>query len=265
MTPFRNSGWRYFDKFNEIMPTASARGSYAFSPMKAAAPGQLDDEEAAAGTASNTGIADGDAAMEVDKDGDGSTLISTTASKRKLSAFIVDNDNDDTITFNSGLPPSSTNTPTSSNLTSGRPSKRESIRSPSSAAGSSRSQLKASSHHSKVTSSLQSSNRSRGAKTSAKLSSFVHDMQGSINMLTATVRSSMESDPVMKVRQEAVRLLQTRDDGLSRKHKIALFHIFTDRHSVAQTYLAIEEDDLRRAWLQELCASVKGDEDDENV
>ena len=79
-------------------------------------------------------------------------------------------------------------------------------------------------------------------------------VQGSINMLTLTVRDSMETNPVTKVRQEAVQLLQTRDDGLSREQKVLLFHKFTNQHALTQTYLAIEEDGLRRR-LQRLCDS----------
>jgi hypothetical protein len=256
MAPFRNKGWPYFDKFNEIIPNATARGTHTFSPTNTAAPGPLEDDEAAA-AANSSKSAEGDA-MEVDKDGDGATLISITASKRKLSAITIGDDNDDTITFNFGHPPlSSTNTPTSSNLTSGL-SKRGSIA--SSAAGCSRSRPKAaSSCRSNAASSRQASNRSRGTKTSGKLSSemMVYDMQGSINLLTSTVRNSMESDPVTKVHQEAVGLLQTRDDGLSPKQKVALFNLFMDKHAVAQTYIAIVDDGLRQMWLQELCASVE--------
>jgi hypothetical protein len=100
---------------------------------------------------------------------------------------------------------------------------------------------------------------------SEKLSSEikVHDMQGSINLLTTTFQTSMKSDPVTKVYQKAVGLLQTRDDGLSHKQKVTLFHMFTDRHSVAQTYIAIVDDDLHQMWLQELCASVKDDNNNE--
>jgi hypothetical protein len=263
MAPFRNTGWPYFDKINEIIPNASVRGAHTFSPTNTAALGPFEDDKATAAAASNSNkSADGDA-MEVDKDGDGSTLISMAASKRKLSA--IANDNDDTITFNPGNPPpSSTNTATSSILTSG-PSKGKSIA--SSAAGSTRSQLKAtSSHRSKAASSRPASNRSHGTKTSEKLSSemMVHDMQGSINFLTTTVRSSMESDPVMKVRQEVVTLLRTRNDGLSPKQKVALFHIM-DKHAVAQTYIAIVEDDLRQMWLWDLCSSVNDDDNEDDV
>jgi len=63
----------------------------------------------------------------------------------------------------------------------------------------------------------------------------------------------MESDPVTKVRQHAVQLLQTQDDGLSANQKILLFHKFTNQHALTQTYLAIEDEQLRKVWLQQVC------------
>jgi hypothetical protein len=102
---------------------------------------------------------------------------------------------------------------------------------------------------------------------SEKLSSeiMVHNMQGSINFLTSTVQTTMESDPVMKVHQEVVTLTQMRNDGLSPKQKVALFHLFTDKHAVAQTYIAIVDDGLCQMWLWEFVASVEDDDNEDNV
>jgi hypothetical protein len=99
------------------------------------------------------------------------------------------------------------------------------------------------------------SSSNRGMKTSGKflLDLLVHNMQGSINMLTSTVRDSKESDPVTKVCQTAVWLLQTQDNGLLANQKILLFHKFTNQHALTQTYLVIEDEQLRKAWLQEVC------------
>ena len=82
-------------------------------------------------------------------------------------------------------------------------------------------------------------------------------MQGSINLLTATVRDSVAVDPITKVRQDAVHLLQ-KEEGLSSKQQIALFQMFADKHALAQTYLAIEAAPLRLEWLQELLKKVEG-------
>jgi hypothetical protein len=42
MAPFRKKGWTYFEKFQDLIPDASARGSHAFSAMHAAPPNALD-------------------------------------------------------------------------------------------------------------------------------------------------------------------------------------------------------------------------------
>jgi hypothetical protein len=256
MSRFRNKGWKYFAILDEIMPGSAARGAHAFLPMNTTASGEpeeVDDEEGvteAAGSLDHSSSAN-TAAMEVDRDGDGSTLISPSMSKRK---FVTE---DDTITLNSGQAPPSSIHGSVSSLPSSTLSLEPSRKKGSKAVSlSSRSQLKVPTRRSKAASSgISSSSRAGSSRGVTNISSdlLVHDMQGSINMLTSTVRDSMESDPVMKVRQSAVRLLQTRDDGLSSQQKILLFHKFSNQHALTQTYLAIDDDELRRAWLLELC------------
>ena len=226
MAPFHNKGWQYFQKLDEIMPNMNARGSHAFSVMNTAPPSAPEDddaEEVAAGVSGSSGQDShtNDDAMEVDRDGYASTLISAQTSKCKL---ILD---DDTVTLDSGSrgPPTSSENTSMTSLPSStlslEPSHKNSTKLISSISTSSKLQLKgAPSRHSKASTSVSFS--SHGMKTSGKFSSdlLVHDMQGSINMLTSTVRDSMESDPVTKVRQHTVWLLQTRDDGLSANQKI---------------------------------------------
>ena len=43
--PFCNKGWLYYEQFQDIIPNASARGSYAFSPVNTDPPGQPDEAE----------------------------------------------------------------------------------------------------------------------------------------------------------------------------------------------------------------------------
>jgi hypothetical protein len=68
------------------MPNSSARGSHAFSPMNAAPPNQLlveDEAEEGAAPAETIGhvITMQGHPMDVDQDGDGSTLVSTSTTK----------------------------------------------------------------------------------------------------------------------------------------------------------------------------------------
>jgi hypothetical protein len=273
MAPFRNKGWAHFDKISEIIPNANARGSYAFSPMNATAPtSQLVDDEAVAQAVAETATTSGYNELDFDKDGDGMTLISTAASKLHKIPPTTVGDNDDTITFNSGFPPppstdaisnsisnptSPGSNPTTSNSTSGFVSLEVGSRKTRSTPAESRSGLlpRAAGPSRRTKTSRRSSNNPLNAKGEPSSSILVHNMQGSINMLTATVRDSVAIDPITKVRQDAVRLVQ-KEEGLSSGEQITLFQLFADKHSLAQTYLAIEAADLRLEWLKEILKDV---------
>jgi hypothetical protein len=191
--------------------------------------------------------------MEVDQDAEESTLISpASSSKRKLTS-----DEDDTLTFQSGYPPL---TPTATSTSSVRfsdqssePSRKKSARSTSSVATSAKSQLKvAPSRQSRATRSAQSSSESRAPLSSHML---VHEMHGSINMLTTTLRDTAMIDPVTKVRQDAVNHILNRDDGLTDDQKLQLINMFTATHALNQTYLVFSDRALRRRWLLGLLGS----------
>ena len=254
MAPFCNKGWQYFEMLAEIMPNASVRGSHAFSAMNTTPPGAPEGNDDAEGVEARAASSSGQDShtnndvMEVNREGDVSTLISASTSKCKLTS------DDDTTTCNSGSggPPTNTSvTSVPSSTPSSEPSRKKIVKLTSSISTSSKLQLKrATSHHSKALTSVSSSSCSTKTISSDLL---VHDMQESINMLTSTVHDSMDSDPVTKVHQTAVWLLQTQDDGLSGEQKIMLFHKFTNQHALTQTYLALDDKQLRRVWLQDLC------------
>jgi hypothetical protein len=268
MAPFRNKGWVHFEKMSEIFPNATPRGSYAFSPMmNATTPSQLrvtDDEtgvQAAAETSTTSG-------HDEIADGDGTTLISTVASKfRKIPSTTLNND--DIITINSGSPP-----PPSVDAISNNPSTNLGSNSTSdvvhlakgSLARKTPAELPSPGHavagpsrRTKASSRGRSSKNARTTNNEASASIIVHNMQGSINALTATVRDSVAVDPITKVRQEAVRLLQ-KEEGLSPKQQVALFQMFADKHALPQIYLAIESAPLRLLFLEDLLKDVKGDD-----
>jgi hypothetical protein len=75
-------------------------------------------------------------------------------------------------------------------------------------------------------------------------------MQGSITTLASAVRESAATDPVAKLRQDAVHALSARDDGLSVMNKIAIIELFRTDYASVQTYLALlEHDEIRKQWL----------------
>jgi len=243
------------------MPGSTARGSHAFSPATSAPPIQKlddDDDEGGSGGAS-IGCAKGsrEEPMDVDKEVevDSSTSVSASATKRKLATITSEED-----TFASSSeqpqPPSTvTSIPSQSSMVPDEPSRKKAAIVASSVVSSSKSHPKVpSSRRSKGPSSVHSSGRAGGSKTVAKISSelVIHKVQGSINSLTATVRDSMSIDPVTKVRQDALRMLQTRDDGLTEDQEVMMYHKIAANHALAQVYLALDKPVLRRKWLQEV-------------
>jgi hypothetical protein len=259
MIPFRTKGWLYFDKSLDIIPNASARGGHAFSAMHAAPPIPVDHTFDLDGLDKGTSGADAPGetssnqnkitdAMDVDKEGDAETqgiapfISPSSFAKRKLATVISDDD--------SAIAPSETSFASSSKLSASsiapEPMKKKSATSLSSIKSAPKS--KASSPSARPSRSAQGSSR-----TSSKLSPalLVHEMQGSINTLAAAVRESGATDPVAKLRQEAVHAVSQRDDGLSLADKIKVLELFRKDYASVQTYLALLEfDDVRKGWLQ---------------
>jgi hypothetical protein len=263
MTQFCNKGWVYFGQLEEIMPNSKAWGSHAFSLKNAAPPGQLEEEDAEGGVAGTDGHVNyiQEDSMDIDKEVDSSTLVSTSTTKWKLTTFT--SDEDDTISFSSGnLVPSSLNVSTSSfpsTVPSSEPSRKKSS---TSIATSSKSKSKSkapSSRPSKAATSsyASSSHRGRTETTSMKLSPelLVHEMQGSINQLITTICDSMDVDPVTKIWQEAVRRAMQESEGLMDDQKKIIVNKFMNSHASAQVYLALDDDVFRRNWLLDTCAN----------
>lgn len=260
MAPFHNKGWPYFDKFLDIIPNASARGGHAFSAIHAAPPIPIDltfdldgldkgtsGAHAPEETSSNQNKITN--AMDVDKEGDVETqgaasIISPSSfAKRKLAAVISDDD--------SAPAPSETSLASSSKL-SASPIPSEPMKKKKSAT--SLSSIKSAPKSKASSPSARPSRLAQGSsRTSSKLSPalLVHEMQGSINTLAAAVRESGATDPVAKLRQEAVHAVSQRDDGLSMADKIKILELFRKDYASVQTYLALLEfEDLRKEWLQ---------------
>lgn len=251
MAPFRTKGWPYFDKMHDIMPNTTARGGHAFSAMRAMPPPSILEESVDDDVESRTH-------MNIYDDNESWTFTSTkSAGKRKLSA-ITPNDEMEADT------PSITASPplTSSTSFEDGPAAKK-ITNPSSLIGTSSSHARSipkaislPSSHSKPKSlsapSMRSQQRSLASRTSAKLTPelLVHEMQGSITTLASAVRDSAATDPVAKLRQEAVHAISVRDDGLSVKDRITIIELLRTDYASVQTYLALlEHDEIRKEWL----------------
>ncbi|KAF8812855.1 hypothetical protein BYT27DRAFT_7251495 [Phlegmacium glaucopus] len=114
---------------------------------------------------------------------------------------------------------------------------------------------------SRNTSSSQSSQPSRVQSTSTKMTPTIiaHEIQGSINSLASAVRESGSTDPVAKLRQEAIHCMSDGDDGLSATDKIALIDLFRKDYAAVQTYVALlKHDELRQPWLEKQLRELQG-------
>src|SRR6202040_104737 len=93
--PFRTKGWPYFEKIQDIIPNASARGRQAFSAMHTAPPNAMDqtvdldglegpsdaDHPQMPGSDADKNIIN---MMDIYNEGESSTAISASSGKRKL-------------------------------------------------------------------------------------------------------------------------------------------------------------------------------------
>jgi hypothetical protein len=258
MAPFRKKGWPFFDKFQDIMPNTTARGGHAFSAMHTIPPPPLTDAADLDILDENTGDK-----VEIDTHMNIASGSATSAGKRKLSSITPDDEMDILSITSPAL--------TTSSVTSFEPGPAaKKITNPSSVIGTSSSAsgsrsipkaLSLPSHHrdskpKSLSPSLPVRSQPRSftsrARTSTKLTPelLVHEMQGSISTLASAVRDSAATDPVAKLRQEAVHAVSVRDDGLSVADRITIIELLRTDYASVQTYLALlEHDEIRRQWL----------------
>lgn len=237
MKPFRNKGWRWFSKFESILPVAGARGRNAFTATSVTAPsvedGEIEAEEVEGGfvSVSATGSGHSDNIIEtsstvVPAGGDGdrmdvdTTVGSSSTGKRKHSDSLTENNE-------------------SINATTAPLKKKISSRGASS----------------QVTPKTSTSDHT-STKGTTKITPAIaiHNMQGSINRLTDVMEKSLTApDTASSQRTQAIDLLQTQDDGLTLEEQSELILKFVTDPAIAGAYLSLRGNpDLRRIWLQRL-------------
>jgi hypothetical protein len=245
MAPYRNKGWSHYEKFQDIMPNATARGRNSFSAMHMAPPIPLNDtldDPTIVDESTNDSIAAGSGntlinPMDVDQHRSDTTSVFTSNSfgKRKLDAIASD---EELVISDSKsgkpIPPS------------------PSIRSLSTGTSASEMPAKKKTSRSLPRSSSTHSSQQRVQSTSAKMTPtlIAHEIQGSINSLASALRESGLTDPVAKLRQDAIHHVSD-DDGLSGMDKLAIIDLFRKDYAAVQTYIALlRHNDLRQAWLE---------------
>jgi hypothetical protein len=77
-------------------------------------------------------------------------------------------------------------------------------------------------------------------------------MQGTISSLAGAVRDAGATDPVAKLRHEAIQQVSQLDGDLSASDKMLIIKVFARDYPAVQTYVALAGfDDLRKEWLRE--------------
>ena len=241
MKPFRNSGWLYYDKFQTILPNASARGSHAFSASTSTfIEPTLGDE----GT-NEPGDGSGNVASSGPINADEASLMASTAmpapsapastqrsNKRRASSHLHD---DDLVAFDEV---SHSTTPGTSASGTGRKRSRPSA--------------------SPFASSVSETN---SRKMSTGL--FLHGMQGSINRLTDALSDALKpesQDPLFYDKSEssaAIARLQRLDDGLSQADKADLTIIFSESPGTVNAYMQLHDAEVRIEYLRKILARFR--------
>jgi hypothetical protein len=112
----------------------------------------------------------------------------------------------------------------------------------------------------KKTSSTNSSQQRRAQSSSTKMTPtlIAHEIQGSINSLASAVRESGLTDPVAKLRQDAIHSVSESNDGLSSMDKLSIIDLFRKDYPAVQTYTALlQHDGLRQPWLEKQLREMK--------
>jgi len=97
--------------------------------------------------------------------------------------------------------------------------------------------------------------RKTSARKATEISNttVLHGMQGTMNRVAGIFEKSVTQplDPQSAVRSEALHFLQTRhgEDNLSLDETTKMVQLFMKDSVVAETYVALVNDDLRRNWL----------------
>jgi len=241
MKSFRNTGWEHFDKFQAIIPDGNARGGHAFSalnPIRLSTSG----EDPEAGSSRMAGGSRDEPSMDVEEAL--STASALSGIKRKLSALAL-HENDE----------GATTTPS----TSGFDDDRLAVTTTPPTSG-----LAPHSHGRKVPLSRASASSSPGPVSSSEgrlvarrvarhspSTIAMNNMHGSVSRLTDMLGIAMgneKHDPAAAELKEAVLIIE-QQRGLSDREKLALFTFLEDNRPSVTTFLTIQSESLKRAWV----------------
>lgn len=264
MKPFRSRGWRWLRYMEKILPIAGATGAHSFAPTEANPPPLVDQDQDSDHAISHTLTHNSD---EMDIDSRIDQSISTTSesafaaqaispSTAILSTNVLQppatkrqrlGSNDGVFKLRSRSSPA-LSLPTEQNRKSGKgkgkgKAKTSSDRSPS--------QANSSAHSTSfpAPSTSQRVNKITPAAALVELHGSVSGMTKAI--IAASKPPESAEDKAVARCQDAVRLVQERDDGLSISEKAALIVFFGNHNMEADMYIALKDDQLRREVIKQ--------------
>lgn len=240
--PFKNKGWTYLSRFEELLPQPGATGHNSFTPTSAAPPPSNNDDDDMAlimsqedPTEASGGIdsipQDGGDPMDIDN-GDNigmassQTAVSVSAGKRKRAAT------DDT-TDATSHPPTSIYTPS---LPPSGPARKK--------------------RSSTATSSVPaSSTLAHGPAPKMTPAIAIYNMQGTVNQMTDVLKESLNTVPINPrsvQRTNALKLLQSRDRHLTPTQNNKMITFIMKDSAIADVYIALDDDAMRMSWMADL-------------
>ena len=254
MKPFRNRGWKWLRIMEKITPVAGATGSHSYAATEANPPSLACDPDEDIDYVSPQPLS-GNNSMDIDSTGQPTASTSTPTSATSTNILPqpsatgkrprLDSDSISALPFESG----SANAAPSLSVSSDRTKKSQKI--------SEKGKGKARTGSDCSSSSLiQPTTSQRVEKVTPGVA--IVELHGSIKEMTqAILVASKPPESLASSRcQEAVRLVQERNDGLSVMEQATLIVFFGSHEKEADMYIALEEDELRRAVVRQWLGNV---------
>jgi hypothetical protein len=262
MKPFRNRGWRWLRYMERIIPIAGATGMHSYAPTEVD-PQLLDDDDFVHVTLQAPTNEDMDVDV-TDEHSQADPITHATSAVASVESAISSSDISLHPAAKRQRSPDDTGSDISKPTALSVPSEhsKKSKLSSSEKAQKGKGKAKTSSSHSAAISATCSlSLNTPQASTSQRVNKITPavalvELHGSIKDMTQAILVASKppesaDDKGMARCQEAVRLVQERDDGLSVMEKAALIVFFGDHHKEVDMYIALKDDQLRQAVIRQ--------------
>lgn len=268
MKPFRNRGWKWLRFMEKILPVAGATGSHSFAAAEANPPSLTDEDLDYVQVPSANNSMDIDS-MDIDSISQPAASTSTSTSASAIYTNVlpvlqpatkrprVDSDGGNSIAVAhhpSSVPPSESGSATAAPTPSIQSNRSKKSKTSEKGKGKARTGSERSSSSLITPSTSQRVDKVTPAVAIVELHGSIKDMTQAI--LVASKPPESVNDKAVVRCQEAVRLVQERDDGLSLMEKASLIVFFGSHDKEADMYIALKEDELRQAVVRQWIGHV---------